>query len=179
MKKRLLAVCFCLLLTASLGMAASTDTLVRSDQNWDGDYMGIFDTLFDYFPAFDFDDVVGMIFIDPEIPGMSGDLLPPMFTEWNPYTEGGLSEDTLFWNYFLLANQTEWYLFENTFSLGLLTTPDIGDSFNPFESGFFMAYFISGPGSEPDPIPEPSTLILLASGIIGAGLISRRKLQKK
>ena len=171
MKKKILGVCFCLLAMASMSMAAAThDSIIKvgyfSNEEdpfeWLADHLGVSsDDLFD--PLF-----LGMMnFLGPD------SFIAPSFQE-------ATSKDLEFqWDYLVLyaENSDEWYLFADDYNGadGLLTTPAQGiDDFNMSGAFFDTAFGFAAPA----PVPEPGSLLLLGSGVIGLGLVVKRRINK-
>ena len=104
------------------------------------------------------------------------------------------------------SGSKEWYVFQDSFGVdleadGLLTTPDLGVAFHAsldntngffnnwyddedqmFKTSYFDYIWGFNTGNAVDPfiggdVPEPGTLVLLGTGIVGLGFMVRRKMQ--
>ena len=171
MKKKLLGVCFCLLAMASMSMAATThDSILAFGV---GEIEDSFEALANHLGVSS-DYVVDSLF--------TTGINKPLGTNMVSYApefefEGG-------WDYLVLWSMDTdlWYLFADDYSDnlgdgfadGLLTTPFLGADFNPEGMMFDSALgFVS-----PAPVPEPGSLLLLGSGIIGLGVVVKRRMNK-
>ena len=168
MKKKLLGVCFCLLAMASMSMAATThDSILDSGVGLDDSFEALANHL-----------------------GVSSDyVVDSLFTDWSSWPLGTnmVSFDPEFenaWGYLVLWSMDTdlWYLFADDYSDnlgdgfadGLLTTPFLGADFNPEGVMFDNAFGFASPA----PVPEPGSLLLLGSGIIGLGVVVKRRMNK-
>ena len=176
--KKLLAVCFCLLVTASMAMS---DTLVLQG-TWDGSDSTVYeDAVSVYFGKPDGADAVWgnyqfdaygnshMEFVDFDPLWDRADWVG--FEEYLPTS----------WTHILLVSNFEWYLFTTGID-GLLTTPAVGENtlFGIFNGQglAFDNYFLYDESSAPN-VPEPGTLVLFGTGIAGLALAARRRMAKK
>jgi len=175
--KKLLAVCFCLLVTASMAMS---DTLVLQG-TWDGiDYTVYEDAVSNYFgkPAdegwFDFFPMDASALASPGFDPLwdRDDFTDPMWDGIYP-TE---------WTHILIVSASEWYLFADTELDGLLTTPAVGENtlFGIFNGqGLSFDYYALYSNESSPNVPEPGTLVLLGTGIAGLAFAARRRTVKK
>ncbi|HEV2711301.1 MAG TPA: PEP-CTERM sorting domain-containing protein [Edaphobacter sp.] len=62
-----------------------------------------------------------------------------------------------------------------TLTLTSLASPGLTD-FSIYDSHGIFCGNVNGPGSDPSPVPEPSSLILLGTGLLAAAGATRRKL---
>ena len=62
-----------------------------------------------------------------------------------------------------------------TLTLTSLATPGLAN-FSILDSHGVFCGTVSGPGSDPSPVPEPSSFLLLGSGLLAAAGVARRKL---
>ena len=170
MKKKILGVCFCLLAMASMSMAAAThDSILNSGNSNDNDPM---EWLADYL------NVSSDYLADSLFSGATG---------WYPGSADMVSMDPEFdssWDYLVLISDDSgiWYVFADDYSDnmgdgfadGLLTTPFMGADFNNSGVLFDNAWGFASPA----PVPEPGSLLLLGSGVIGLGLVVKRRINK-
>ena len=180
MKTKILAVCFCLFLTASMGMAASSDSIrlsgIGNGVDIDDILYAVENYLTDNFGAegigWDFTDFTYAL--DPIFPSLSSeywDLESLWSDDENPYQ----------WDFVLLYSDStlNWYFFEDDYDYvsglagadGFLTMPD-----NIIDESFNMVAFYSV--NQPEAVPEPGSLLLMGTGIVGLGIAVRRKMKK-
>jgi hypothetical protein len=66
------------------------------------------------------------------------------------------------------------------YSIGTLTLTSIADpgltNFSILDSNGIFVGTVTGPNSDPSPVPEPSSFVLLGSGLLAAAGAARRKL---
>jgi len=201
-----LIICFTLLAGVSTGMAASIDTIVSSGSlvslvdgnNANAAFTNfsnpnnvnnnvINQSIFNYFEDKPFE------LLDTSWTWISGQ------TGVKPWETSNLGIE---WNFIVFAyrngSEGEWFLFADDFALGVndsdllsgdnvLTLAPGGINMgkgNPSMKWWYVQITagISNPDVSLDgtpEVPEPGTILLLGTGIIGLGLVAKRKLNKK